>query len=355
MTGHNPSLDYQQLADDIKAWGQELGFQKIAISDARTGEHEGHLERWLASGFHGEMEYMARHGTKRSRPPELQPGTQRVISARMDYLAADTQMVEVLQDKSKAYISRYTLGRDYHKLIRKRLTTLGKRVQEKIGPYGFRAFVDSAPVLEKALAEQAGLGWIGKHTLLLDRSAGSWFFLGEIYTDLPLPVDEPVSKHCGKCSACIDICPTQAIVAPYQLDSRLCISYLTIELHGPIPEALRKPMGNRVFGCDDCQMVCPWNRFARITNEPDFLPREPLQNASLLELFLWDEETFLRKTEGSAIRRIGYERWLRNLAVGLGNGPKSEAAKAGLKSRLEHPSPLVQEHVRWALDQLTAE
>ncbi len=354
MTGHKAlpdKLDYPQLAQKIKTWGQELGFQKIAISNASTGEHEGHLQRWLEKGYHGEMEYMSRHGTKRSRPSELQPGTARVITARMDYLPADTQLVEVLKDSSKAYISRYTLGRDYHKLIRKRLTQLGKRVEESIGPYGFRAFVDSAPVLEKALAEQSGLGWIGKHTLLLDRSAGSWFFLGEILTDLPLPVDDPVKQHCGKCTACIDICPTQAIVAPYQLDSRLCISYLTIELHGPIPVALRKPMGNRVFGCDDCQMVCPWNRFARFTQEPDFFPREPLQNASLVELFLWDEDSFLRKTEGSAIRRIGYERWLRNLAVGLGNAPSSEAVTSALRSRLEHPSELVREHVRWALDQ----
>ena len=351
MTGHNPSLDYQQLADDIKAWGQELGFQKIAISDARTGEHEGHLERWLASGFHGEMEYMARHGTKRSRPPELQPGTQRVISARMDYLAADTQMVEVLQDKSKAYISRYTLGRDYHKLIRKRLTTLGKRVQEKIGPYGFRAFVDSAPVLEKALAEQAGLGWIGKHTLLLDRSAGSWFFLGEIYTDLPLPVDEPVSKHCGKCSACIDICPTQAIVAPYQLDARRCISYLTIEHKGPIPEPLREAMGNRIFGCDDCQIGCPWNRFSKTTAEQDFSPRHQLDKATLLELFAWDEATFLKRTEGMPIRRTGFENWQRNIAVALGNAPTSLEVIDALEKARSASTELVRQHIDWALQQ----
>lgn len=343
--------DYQQLAQQIKSWGQQLGFQQVAISPAHTGEHEQHLEHWLQAGFQGEMAYMARHGSKRSRPAELQPGTIRVISARMDYLPADTQLVDVLKDSSKAYISRYSLGRDYHKLIRKRLANLAKKVEQEIGPYGYRAFVDSAPVLEKALAQQAGLGWIGKHTLLLDRQAGSWFFLGEIYTDLPLPVDKPVSQHCGKCSACIDICPTQAIVAPYQLDARLCISYLTIELHGPIPEPLRKPMGNRVFGCDDCQLVCPWNRFAKFTQEPDFLPREPLKNASLVELFLWDEATFLRKTEGSAIRRIGYLRWLRNLAVGLGNGPHSKAAMEALQSRLQHPSELVREHVAWALSQ----
>ena len=346
-------MNYQELANNIKQWGLELGFQQIAIADIALNEHEEHLQNWLAAGFHGEMDYMARHGTKRSRPDELQPGTVRVISARMDYLPPDTQIVEVLNDASKAFISRYTLGRDYHKLIRKRLTQLGKRVEDAIGPYGYRAFVDSAPVLEKALAEKAGLGWIGKHTLLLDRSAGSWFFLGEIYVDIPLPVDEPVSAHCGKCSACIDICPTQAIVAPYRLDSRKCISYLTIELHGPIPEALRKPMGNRVFGCDDCQLVCPWNRFAKFTQEDDFKPRHQLQDRTLVELFMWDEETYLRNTKGSAIRRIGYQRWLRNLAVGLGNAPSTPDVIAALQARAHHESELVREHVRWALTQHT--
>ena len=342
-------MDYQSLADKIRQWGQELGFQKIAIADVALDEHEQHLQQWLAAGFHGEMDYMARHGSKRSRPAELQPGTVRVITARMDYLPPDTQIVEVLNDPSKAFISRYTLGRDYHKLIRKRLTRLGKKIEEEIGPYGYRAFVDSAPVLEKALGEKSGLGWIGKHTLLLDRKAGSWFFLGEIYVDIPLPLDSPVSAHCGKCTACIDVCPTQAIVAPYQLDSRKCISYLTIELHGPIPEELRAPMGNRVFGCDDCQLVCPWNRFAKFTREDDFHPRHNLQDRSLVELFLWDEETYLRNTEGSAIRRIGHERWLRNLAVGLGNAPTSETVVSALKSRADHESELVREHVAWAL------
>ena len=342
-------MDYHALAEQIKRWGQELGFQQIAIADVNLGEHEDHLQNWLAADFHGEMDYMARHGTKRSRPAELQPGTVRVITARMDYLPPDTQIVEVLQDSAKAFISRYTLGRDYHKLIRKRLTQLGKKIEEQIGPYGYRAFVDSAPVLEKALAEKSGLGWIGKHTLLLDRSVGSWFFLGEIYVDIPLPVDTPVPGHCGKCTACIDVCPTQAIVAPYQLDSRKCISYLTIELHGPIPEELRAPMGNRVFGCDDCQLVCPWNRFAKYTQEADFLPRYELQNRSLVELFLWDEATYLAKTEGSAIRRIGYERWLRNLAVGLGNAPSTAEVVNALQSRVEHESEIVREHVQWAL------
>jgi len=344
-------LDYQQLVNNIKLWGSELGFQKTAIADIRLDQHEHYFQKWLDQGFHGEMEYMARHGTKRSRPHELQPDTIRVISARMDYLAADTELLQILEDPDKAYISRYALGRDYHKLMRKRLTRLGKRIEEEIGPYGYRAFVDSAPVLEKALAEKAGLGWIGKHTLLLDRSAGSWFFLGEIYTDLPLPVDQPVTQHCGSCSACIDVCPTQAIVAPYQLDARKCISYLTIELHGPIPEAYRKPMGNRVFGCDDCQLVCPWNRFAQFTAEDDFNPRHRLQNSDLVELFCWDEQTYLARTEGSPIRRIGYERWLRNLAIGLGNAPTSEAVLKALRTRTNYPSALVQEHVQWALQQ----
>src|SRR5690606_6510447 len=325
--------DVAALATQIKDWGRELGFAHIGVADVDLGDHEQHLLRWLEQGFHGGMAYMARHGTMRSRPAELQPGTLRVITARMDYLPPDTQIIEVLTDPEQAFISRYALGRDYHKLIRKRLTQLGDRIAQAIGPFGYRAFVDSAPILEKALAEKAGLGWIGKHTLLLDRTAGSWFFLGEILTDLPLPVDAPVTSHCGSCSACIDICPTQAIVAPYQLDARKCISYLTIELHGPIPEELRAPMGNRVFGCDDCQLVCPWNRFAKFTAETDFSPRHGLDNRSLLELFLWDEATYLRNTEGSAIRRIGYARWLRNLAVGLGNAPYSDAIVQALQTR----------------------
>lgn len=345
------AVDFVALAEQIQRWGAELGFQQIGVADVDLGEHESHLQRWLEQRFHGEMEYMARHGSKRSRPAELQPGTVRVITARMDYLPPDTQIIEVLTDPQQAFISRYALGRDYHKLIRKRLTQLGERIAQAIGPFGYRAFVDSAPVLEKALAEKSGLGWIGKHTLLLDRRAGSWFFLGEIYTDLPLPVSAPVSSHCGSCSACIDICPTAAIVAPYQLDARKCISYLTIELHGPIPEELRKPMGNRVFGCDDCQLVCPWNRFASMTKEADFLPRHQLENRSLLELFLWDEETYLRNTEGSAIRRIGYARWLRNLAVGLGNAPYADNIVQALQARLPQVPELAQEHIQWALQQ----
>lgn len=339
------------LAQQIKNWGKELGFQAVAITDVDLGEHESHLNQWLANEYHGEMDYMASHGTKRSRPAELEPGTLRVISARIDYLPASTDMVTVLNDPNKAYISRYALGRDYHKMLRKRMAKLAKKIEAAIGPFGYRAFVDSAPVLEKALAEKSGLGWIGKHTLLLHREAGSWFFLAELFVDIPLPTDNAISKHCGRCTACIDICPTQAIVAPYQLDARKCISYLTIELKGSIPEPLRAPMGNRVFGCDDCQMVCPWNRFAKTTLEQDFWPRHNLEKNDLLSLFLWDEATFLKNTEGSAIRRIGYQRWLRNLAVGLGNAPYSEEIVAGLKSRLADVSPLVLEHIQWALQQ----
>ncbi|MCG8313480.1 MAG: tRNA epoxyqueuosine(34) reductase QueG [Pseudomonadales bacterium] len=342
-----------ELAQQIKVWGNELGFQETTIANVDLGEHEQHLQNWLANQYHGEMDYMARHGDKRARPAELEPGTLRVISIRMDYLPADTHVIRILEDPNKAYISRYALGRDYHKMIRKRLAKLAKQIEAKIGSLGYRAFVDSAPVLEKALAEKSGLGWIGKHTLLLNRKAGSWFFLGELFVDIPLPIDEPVSKHCGNCSACIDICPTQAIVAPYQLDSRKCISYLTIELKSAIPTELRKPMGNRVFGCDDCQLVCPWNRFAKNTLEEDFWPRHGLDKGDLITLFLWDEDTFLKNTEGSAIRRIGYLRWLRNLAIGLGNGPYSEAAINALKQQATVQDTMVQEHIQWAINELT--
>ncbi len=293
---------------------------------------------------------MAAHGTKRSRPDELVPGTLRVVSLRMDYLPGDTRMSQRLAEPQSAYVSRYALGRDYHKLIRKRLQQLAERIQAVIGPFGHRAFVDSAPVLEKAIAEQAGLGWIGKNTLVLNRKAGSWFFLGELFVDLPLPVDAPhASEHCGRCSACLDICPTGAFVGPYVLDARRCISYLTIELKGAIPEDLRGLIGNRVFGCDDCQIVCPWNRFARPSEQADFQPRHGLDNAELAELFRWSEEEFLSRTEGSPLRRAGYERWLRNLAVGLGNAPSTIAVIEALKLRREHPSELVREHVQWAL------
>ena len=345
------NIDLAQLTLDIKQWGRELGFQQIGIADVNLGEHEQHLVRWLDNQYHGEMDYMERHGTKRSRPDELEPGTLRVITARMDYLPEDPHTVSILKQKEKAYISRYALGRDYHKLIRKRLSKLAKQIETVIGPFGHRAFVDSAPVLEKALAEKSGLGWIGKNSLLLNRKAGSWYFLGELFIDLPLPVDEPVSNHCGSCQSCIDKCPTNAIVAPFQVDSRKCISYLTIELKGPIPEVFRSQMGNRVFGCDDCQLVCPWNRFAKATDENDFHPRHQLDSQDLLALFLWDETTFLSNTEGSAIRRIGYERWLRNLAVGLGNAPYSAAIVDALTQRLHQHSELVDEHAQWAIDQ----
>lgn len=346
------TLDLNALALSIKDWGRELGFQQVGITDVELGEHEAHLQRWLAAGYQGEMDYMAAHGSKRSHPDELVPGTLRVVSLRMDYLPGDTQMAQRLKEPEQAYVSRYALGRDYHKLIRKRLQQLAERIQQQIGPFGYRAFVDSAPVLEKAIAEKAGLGWIGKNTLVLNRKAGSYFFLGELFVDLPLPVDVPhASEHCGRCTACMDICPTAAFAGPYVLDARRCISYLTIELKSAIPEDLRPLIGNRVFGCDDCQIVCPWNRFARPTTEGDFKPRHNLDNAELAELFMWDEDTFLSSTEGSPLRRAGYERWLRNLAVGLGNAPSSIPVLEALKARRDYPSELVREHVEWALKQ----
>ena len=334
----------------IRSWGRELGFQQLGFTDIDLAEHETRLHDWLNRGFHGEMDYMQRHGTRRSRPQELHPGTIRVISARMDYLpetAADIELL--LQDRSKGVVSRYALGRDYHKLMRKRLQKLARQIEQHTGPFGYRVFVDSAPVLEKALAEKAGLGWIGKHSNLINKHAGSWFFLGEIYTDLPLPIDTPVAEHCGVCTMCIDICPTQAIVAPYSVDARRCISYLTIELRDSIPEEFRPLMGNRIYGCDDCQLVCPWNRFARPTQEQDFAPRHGLDAAELIDLFQWTEPQFLKRTEGSAIRRIGHACWLRNIAVALGNADTSGAVIKALKDRLHHSSAMVREHVEWAL------
>lgn len=344
------SLDLHHLRDAIKAWGRELGFQQVGITDVDLGEHEAHLQRWLDAGYQGEMDYMAAHGTKRSRPAELVPGTLRVVSLRMDYLPGDTRMAEQLARPETAYVSRYALGRDYHKLIRKRLQQLAERIQQVVGPFGFRAFVDSAPVLEKAVAQRAGLGWIGKNTLVLNRQAGSWFFLGELFVDLPLPVDEPLTRdHCGRCTACLDVCPTDAFVGDRVLDARRCISYLTIEYKGSIPEALRSKIGNRVFGCDDCQIVCPWNRFARPTDKSDFQPRHGLDNSELAALFRWTEDEFLARTEGSPLRRAGYERWLRNLAVGLGNAPSTISVIEALRARRQEPSALVREHVEWAL------
>lgn len=336
----------------IRQWATELGFQQLGITGVDLGEHEAYLQKWLAAGYHGSMDYMARHGSKRARPQELVPGTLRVLSLRMDYLDRNTQELEILASPEKAYISRYTLGRDYHKLIRKRLSQLASRIEEEVGSGQYRAFVDSAPVLERAIAEQAGLGWIAKNTMLINADAGSWFFLGEIYTNLPLPIDTPhISKHCGTCTACLEVCPTDAFTGPFELDARKCISYLTIEHHGSIDPELRPLMGNRIFGCDDCQLCCPWNKFAQATAEGDFSPRHGLADVELVELLLWDEDTFLAKTEGSAIRRIGYERWLRNLAVALGNAPRSDAIVDALVHRLDYPSPLVQEHITWALQQ----
>jgi epoxyqueuosine reductase len=342
--------DLPRLAGAVKQWGRELGFQQIGISDTALEAHETHLLNWLAADYHGEMDYMAKHGVRRSRPAELLPGTLRVISARMDYLPpAGAAAQDVLDNPELAYVSRYALGRDYHKVLRRRLQQLAERITDAIGAFGYRAFTESAPVLEKALAQQAGLGWIGKHSNLLSREAGSWFFLGELYVDIPLPVDTPATEHCGSCHACIDICPTQAIVAPYQVDARRCISYHTIELHGPIPLEFRRAMGNRIYGCDDCQLVCPWNKFARPTAEDDFRPRHGLDAPQLIELFSWSGEEFLKFTEGSAIRRIGYQRWLRNIAVALGNAPYSAAVVEALQRRLPDASELVREHIEWAL------
>ena len=340
-------MDYAALARQIKAWGLELGFRAVGVADADAAAVEPRLLEWLSQGWHGEMEYMARNTALRSRPALLKPGTLRVISCRMDYLHDVPQGIEA--DTEKAYIARYARGRDYHKVLRARLQALCDRIEARIGAFGYRAFSDSAPVMEVELARSAGIGWRGKHTLLLDRDAGSWFFLGEILCDLPLPADTPKEEHCGSCARCIDICPTQAIRAPYQLDARRCISYLTIEHKSAIPEELRPLIGNRVYGCDDCQLVCPWNRFAKTSKEEDFAVRNGLDHASLVELFAWTESEFQERLRGSPIRRIGHERWLRNLAVGLGNAPSTPAVIEALHARKHHPSELVREHVRWAL------
>ncbi|MFK7794873.1 MAG: tRNA epoxyqueuosine(34) reductase QueG [Gammaproteobacteria bacterium] len=342
----------QSLMDNIRDWAGELGFDHIGISDTNLAEHETYLLNWLQLGMQGDMDYMHKHGTKRSRPNELLPGTMRIISVRMNYLPPDAQdPMQVLEDENAAYISRYALGRDYHKVMRKRLQKLADHIQQQIGSFGYRAFVDSAPVLEKALAHKAGLGWVGKHTNLLSEDAGSWFFLGELFTDLPLPVDQPSSSHCGTCEACIEICPTRAIIAPYKLDARKCISYLTIEHKASIPIEYRKAMGNRIYGCDDCQLVCPWNKFAKKSPLADFAKRHGLDAISLVELFLWSEQDFLHFTEGSAIRRIGYQQWLRNVAVALGNASTVPEVVDALMTRQDDVSRLVREHVQWALQQ----
>jgi epoxyqueuosine reductase len=370
-----PSTDVREsppssaaLLADIKAWGAELGFDRVGVAYIDLSGDEAHFRDWLQKGFNGEMDYLSRHGSKRYRPAELLPGTISCISVRMDYWprdAADAEAVLAADqtpghlgagsgrvgqgDGSMGYVSRYALGRDYHKLMRTRLQKLCDRIAEAVGPFGYRAFADSAPVLEKALARNAGLGWIGKHTNLIDSKAGSYFFLGEIYLDLELPIDVDSTSHCGTCNACIPACPTGAIIAPYRLDARRCISYLTIELKGAIPTELRRPMGNRIYGCDDCQLACPWNKFARPTREPDFAVRHGLDRTELTALFAWTETEFTEKTRGSAIGRIGHERWLRNIAVALGNAPSNHKVMAALASRADHPSSLVREHVEWAL------
>ena len=353
------SPDLHELARAIKAWGQQLGFAEVRIGAADLRHAEAGLQAWLDAGHHGEMDYMATHGMKRARPAELVPGTVRVISARMDYLPLATGDAWRARERARllepgaAVVSMYARGRDYHKVLRNRLQQLAERIRERTGALGFRVFTDSAPVMELPLAEQAGLGWRGKHTLLLNREAGSMYFLGEILVDLPLPVDPPASAHCGQCQACIDVCPTGAILAPGRLDARRCISYLTIELKSSIPEELRPLIGNRVYGCDDCQTVCPWNKFAQRATVADFDERNGLGSASMAELFAWTEEEFNRRLEGSPIRRIGHERWLRNIAVGLGNaadGARGDAAiVAALRARADHPSEMVREHVAWAL------
>jgi len=339
------------MEERIRQWGRDLGFDAVAIAGTELDAEEARLMEWLGRGWHGEMDYMARHGERRARPAELVPGTLSVITARLNYTPADARDAdEVLADPELAFVSRYALGRDYHKVMRAKLQSLADRMTSEIGAFHYRVFSDSAPVMEVSLAQRSGLGWRGKHTLLLSRDAGSLFFLGELFVALDLARDPPVTEHCGTCSRCIEVCPTQAIVAPYQLDARRCISYLTIEHHGPIPAELRPLMGNRIYGCDDCQMVCPWNKYAKVAAVPDFAVRNGLDAATLAELFAWTEEEFDRRMEGSAIRRIGHERWLRNIAVALGNAPRSEHARLALLTRAGHPSALVREHVSWALE-----
>ncbi|TDR22762.1 tRNA epoxyqueuosine(34) reductase QueG [Marinicella litoralis] len=347
-------IDYQQLKANIKAWAKESGFQQAGISDVNLKQAGEHLKNWLKKQHHADMEYMHKHGEKRYQPEALVPGTLSVISVRLDYMQTSlTPYEELTKQVSKAAISRYALGRDYHKVIRNKLKKLVAKISAEIGPFGHRVFTDSAPVMEKAIAEKAGLGWIGKHSNLINSKAGSYFFLGEIYTDLPLEPDRKQSFHCGSCTQCIQDCPTDAIIAPFQVDASRCISYLTIENHGPIPEEFRKAMGNRIYGCDDCQVVCPWNKFTQNTAEPDFAPRHHLDDSELLELFLWDEETFLQNTAGSPIRRIGYQSWQRNLAVGMGNSKPHANIIEALKQKVNSASPMVKEHIEWALTELS--
>jgi len=348
----NKAIDPGSLVKNMKIWSEELGFQQIGFSNINLSQAERNLKKWLDMGFHGEMHYMKKHGKKRSRPEILVPKTLSIISVRMDYLSVDKEINKNLLDHPKrAYISRYALGRDYHKVLRKRLKILGTKIHETVSSLGYRVFVDSAPVLEKPIAEKAGLGWIGKHTNLINKESGSFFFLGEIYTDLSLPFKKTNSNHCGSCSACIDVCPTKAIVAPYVLDARKCISYLTIELKGSIPEKYRKLIGNRIYGCDDCQIFCPWNKFAQKSVIKDFSPKHQLDSLELIEAFLWNKNTWQKKTEGTAIRRISYEQWLRNVAVALGNAKKSNRLMDALEARRDSDSIIVKEHVEWAIQQ----
>jgi len=347
----NPAINYQELAEKIKLWGKEFGFSQVGISDLDLSAQETPFLAWLENKYHGEMDYMEKHGLMRARPQELVPGSLRSISVRMDYLPPDAKFARTLKQPQHAYVSRYALGRDYHKLIRKRLKQLGDKISTYCTDLNYRPFVDSAPILERPLAEKAGLGWVGKHTLVINKNAGSWFFLGELLVDIPLPCDEKSTEHCGACIACIKICPTNAIVAPYEVDANRCISYLTIELKGAIPEEFRPLMGNRIYGCDDCQLICPWNKYAQITNEVDFHPRQNLENSTLIDLFNWNEAEFLQKTEGSPIRRIGFESWQRNIAVALGNAPFEDAIITILNDKLSQTSLMVDEHIKWAIAQ----
>jgi len=344
-------INYQQLAEKIKLWGKELGFAHIGISDVDLSEHEPAFEDWLANNYHGNMDYMANHGLMRARPAELLPGSIRCISARLNYLPTNAKFAKLLNKPDHAYISRYALGRDYHKLMRNRLKQLGEKIKQHCETLNYRPFVDSAPILERPLAEKAGLGWTGKHTLLINKQAGSWFFLGELLVDIPLPIDNAPTNDCGSCVACLKICPTNAIVAPYVVDARRCISYLTIELKTAIPEEFRPLLGNRIYGCDDCQLICPWNKFGQLSAEGDFQPRHELDEITLLTLFAWSEEQFLQKMQGSPIRRIGFECWQRNIAVALGNAPFDNNIVKALQEKLVGSSELVAEHIQWALSQ----
>lgn len=355
MAEINTALNADDLLKEMQTWAQAFGFQQLGISDIDLSASEQQLIEWLNAGFHGEMDYMARHGSMRSRPEQLVPGTVRVISVRMDYWPeATAEPWSVIDNDQLGFVSRYALGRDYHKLMRKRLQKLADKIQQEVGEMGYRVFCDSAPVLEKAIAQKAGIGWVGKHSNILNREHGSYFFLGEIYTDLPLPTTTETSDHCGSCQACIDVCPTQAIVAPYKVDARRCISYLTIELRDSIPLEFRSMMGNRIYGCDDCQLVCPWNKFAQHSQESDFSPKHDLDAPALLDLFAWTEEEFLSRLAGSPIRRIGYDCWLRNIAVALGNADYSDAIMAALEQKKALCSDMVKEHIEWAMEQQIA-